>query len=46
LGEYAWSKLEFEWCLAHLDQGTVARDDILKGLASADKAMEISQRAN
>jgi tetratricopeptide (TPR) repeat protein len=46
LGEYAWSKLEFEWCLAHLDQGTVARDDILKGLASTDKAMEISQRAN
>jgi tetratricopeptide (TPR) repeat protein len=46
LGEYAWSKNEFEWCLAHLDQGTLARTDILKGLESADKAMAGTRGSN
>lgn len=39
LAEYAWSKLEFEWCLAHIDCSLDAKGDVVEGLANVERAL-------
>jgi hypothetical protein len=39
LGEYAWARQEFEWCLLHNDQRTIHQDAVLTGLVKASEAL-------